>query len=121
MKANRLKWVLLFLVVTAVLRLPARQSEADPQLASEMRAKAAEQNLAIAQYPMSQCYAAGQGVAKDAVEAYKWTFLAAGQGHEEAQNYRTELESTLLHEQIAEGRMRARHFKPSGVPFAEGR
>src|SRR5438093_7332738 len=39
--------------------------------------KAAEQNVADAQYNLGVCYDSGEGVAKDEVEAYKWWLLAA--------------------------------------------
>ena len=46
--------------------------------------KAAEQNLADAQYILGVCYDSGEGVAKDEIEAYKWWLLAAGQGNDDA-------------------------------------
>src|SRR6266566_4584353 len=46
--------------------------------------KAAEQNVADAQYNLGVCYDSGEGVAKDEVEAYKWWLLAAGQGNDDA-------------------------------------
>ena len=74
--------------------------------------KAAEQNLARAQYNLGVCYYNGEGVAKDYVEAYKWLLLAARQGDEGDKKNMTELESKLRPEQIAEGQKRAREFKP---------
>jgi S1-C subfamily serine protease len=47
--------------------------------------KAAEQNLAQAQYALGLCYAGGLGVAKDEVEAVKWYRKAAEQNHAWAQ------------------------------------
>jgi TPR repeat protein len=52
--------------------------------------QAAEQGLAEAQYNLGSCYAKGDGVAKDNVEAYKWLSLARSQGNEVA---RTDLNS----------------------------
>ena len=46
--------------------------------------KAAEQNFAKAQYKLGDCYWLGSGVPKDKVEAYKWCYLAAKQGDEDA-------------------------------------
>ena len=74
--------------------------------------KAAEQNLARAQYNLGVCYYNGEGVAKDYVEAYKWLLLAARQGDEDAKKNMTELESELTPKQIAEGQKRARDFVP---------
>jgi hypothetical protein len=74
--------------------------------------KAAEQNFAPAQYNLNVCYYNGKGVAKDYVEAYEWLLLAARQGDEDAKKKVTELESKLTPEQIADGKTRARDFKP---------
>ena len=67
--------------------------------------KAADQNLAEAQYNLGYCYANGQGVAKDYVEAYKWVNLAAASKDEHtAKNVvkmRNWLESQMSPEQIA--------------------
>ena len=54
----------------------------------------------------------GDGVAEDLVEAYKWLLLAARQGDEGAKQIMKVLESKLTSEQIAEGKKRARDFKP---------
>jgi S1-C subfamily serine protease len=121
MKANRLRWFLLFLLVSAALRLPAQQSEADRKLLADLRAqaekgdaqsqyelglsfhngslgvakdeaeaakwyrKAAEHNLANAQYNLGVCYSKGQGVAANEVEAVKWYRKAAEQNDAQAQ------------------------------------
>ena len=74
--------------------------------------KAAEQNFAPAQYNLNVCYYNGKGVAKDYVEAYEWLLLAARQGDEDAKKKVTELESKLTPEQIADGKTRARDFRP---------
>src|ERR671918_83753 len=47
--------------------------------------KAAEQNLADAQFSLGVCYAIGQGVAKDDAEAVKWFRKAAEQNVADAQ------------------------------------
>jgi uncharacterized protein len=57
--------------------------------------KAAEQNLADAQYNLGVCYDSGEGVAKDEVEAYKWWLLAAGQGNDDAKHNLTIVENKL--------------------------
>ena len=46
---------------------------------------AADQGHATAQYQVGDCYANGEGVAKDQCEAVKWYRLAADQGHARAQ------------------------------------
>src|SRR2546430_439433 len=47
--------------------------------------KAAEQNVADAQFSLGVCYDNGRGVTKDEVEAEKWWLHAAGQSEDEAQ------------------------------------
>ena len=78
--------------------------------------KAAEQNLAQAQFNLGNSYAMGQGVTKDYVEAYKWVLLAAAQGFEPAMKTMTKLERQLTRAQLAEGQKRAGDFKSSEVP-----
>ena len=78
--------------------------------------KAAEQNVADAQYNLGVCYDSGEGVAKDEVEAYKWWLLAAGQGNDDAKYNMTIVENKMSREQIAEGQRLARDFKPRKVP-----
>ena len=78
--------------------------------------KAAEQNLADAQYILGVCYDSGEGVAKDEIEAYKWWLLAAGHGNDDAKYNMTIVENKMTREQIAEGQRLARDFKPRKVP-----
>src|SRR6266576_1208983 len=78
--------------------------------------KAAEQNVADAQYNLGVCYDNGEGVTKDEVEAYKWWLLAAGQGNDDAKYNMTIVENKMSREQIAEGHRLARDFKPRKVP-----
>ncbi len=81
--------------------------------------KAAEQNDAMAQLLLGECYYLGMGVAKNYAEAYTWLLLAAGQGIELAKEYTTELENKMTREQIAEGQQLARNFKPRNAPSGE--
>ena len=78
--------------------------------------KAAEQNVADAQYNLGVCYDSGEGVAKDEIEAYKWWLLAAGHGNDDAKYNMTIVENKMTREQIAEGQRLARDFKPRKVP-----
>ena len=78
--------------------------------------KAAEQNVADAQYILGVCYDSGEGVAKDEIEAYKWWLLAAGHGNDDAKYNMTIVENKMTREQIAEGQRLARDFKPRKVP-----
>jgi TPR repeat protein len=60
--------------------------------------KAAEQNHASSQYNLAVCYAMGQGVAKDKVEAYKWCLLAAARGNKNASNALTTIQNGVVQE-----------------------
>jgi hypothetical protein len=85
MKANRLKWLLVFLLVSAAFQLPAQQSEADHKLLAEVRAEA-ERGDAQSQLLLGGVFDYGLlGVAKDEAEAAKWWRKAAEQNHVEAQ------------------------------------
>ena len=85
MRAYRLRWFLLLLLVSAVFQLPAQQSEADPKLLADIRAKA-ETGDAQSQNELGRAFLRGSlGVAKDEVEAVKWFRKAAEQNLVEAQ------------------------------------
>src|ERR1035441_3273195 len=85
MKANRLRWFLLFLLVSAVFQLPAQQSEADRKLLANVRAFA-EKGDAQCQYELGCAFSFGDfGVVKDYVEAVKWYRKAAAQNLAAAQ------------------------------------
>ena len=85
MKANRLKWFLVFLLASAVFELPAQQSEADRKMLAEIRAQA-EKGDAQSQSELGNTFYLGSlGVEKDAVEAAKWFCKAAKQNHADAQ------------------------------------
>jgi hypothetical protein len=72
----------------------------------------------LAQNNLGICYHNGQGVAKNEVEAYKWSLLASAQGCEGARENVTTLEAGMTPEQIAEGKRLARDFKPRQVPVS---
>ena len=57
----------------------------DEAEAAKWLRKAAEQNVAVAQYNLGVSYENGRGVAKDEVEAVKWYRKAAEQNHAAAQ------------------------------------
>jgi TPR repeat protein len=78
-KTNRLRWFLFFLLVSAVLQLPAQQTEADSKLLADIRAKA-EKGDAQSQCVLGEAFAEGNlGVARNEVEAVKWFRKAAKQ------------------------------------------
>lgn len=74
--------------------------------------RAANQGNADAQYELGIASSQGCGVTKDAVEAYKWCNLSAATGHEAAGKLRTDLESGMTQEQVAEAQKLSREFKP---------
>ena len=85
MKANRVRWFLLLLLMSADYQSPAQQSEADRKLLADLRAKA-EKGDAKSQYKLGCAFSLGDfGVAKDKVEAVKWYRKAAEQNHASAQ------------------------------------
>jgi TPR repeat protein len=72
MKANRLKWLLLLLLLVGVFQSPAQQDEADRNLLADVRTKA-EKGDAQFQYALGEALKFGLfGVAKDEKEAVKW-------------------------------------------------
>ncbi len=85
MDTHRLRWFLIFLLGSAVLQLPAQQSDADRKLVADIRAKA-EKGDAQAQDELGRAFAGGSlGVAKDELEAVKWYRKAADQNYAPAQ------------------------------------
>ena len=87
MKVNRLKWFLVFLLVSAVYQSPAQQSEADRKLLADLRAKA-EKGDAQSQYELGTAFDKGSlGVAKNEAEAVKWFRKAAEQNDAQALCY----------------------------------
>jgi hypothetical protein len=85
MKANLLMGaILLLLLGLAACSPPKEQAGADRKRFEEIKAKA-EKGDAEAQYNLGQCYASGEGVAKDETEMAKWFRKAADQGFAEAQ------------------------------------
>src|ERR1035441_8968210 len=85
MKANRFRWVVLFLLVSAVFQLPAQQSEEDRKLLADIRAKA-EKGDAQSENELGATFFLGKlGVAKDEAEAVKWYRKAAEQNSPWAQ------------------------------------
>jgi hypothetical protein len=68
--------------------------------------KAAEQNLAQAQFNLGACYANGQGVAQDVIDAYAWLSLAS-KTIEPALRGRDALARRMTPEQLTRAQQRA--------------
>ena len=77
--------------------------------------KAADQNHVIAQWNLIVCYKRGLGAPQDDIEAYKWLLIASANGHEKAKQGVTMLEREMTREQVAEGKKRAKDFKPRNL------
>ncbi len=86
MKANRLAWTFLLLLLSAAaFQLPAEQNEADRKLFEEIKTKA-EKSDAQSQSALGRAYFFGNlGMAKDDLEAVKWFRKAAEQNHAPSQ------------------------------------
>jgi TPR repeat protein len=81
--------------------------------------QAAEQGDDNGQFHLARCYEAGEGVPKDLVLADMWLQIIANTSDDllgivdvlvDAQ---TRVEAQMTHDQIAEAKLRARHFKPA--------
>jgi TPR repeat protein len=72
--------------------------------------KAAEQGHIKAQAMLGVLYEAGEGVAKDFVEAYAWWNLASP-ADKEAAEYRDELEKKMTTQQVADGQKRTKELR----------
>jgi len=78
--------------------------------------RAAEQGDAGAQYELGACYANGEGVS-GMVDAYKWSSLAAAQGHEAATDAKGKIAKRMSRVEIEEGQRRVAAFvaKKEGI------
>ena len=71
---------------------------------------AAERGAPDALFELGLCYANGQGVPQDYVEAHKWFNIAAMRGNIEARRYRQEISSEMSKAQIGVAQKRAREW-----------
>jgi tetratricopeptide (TPR) repeat protein len=87
MKANLLRTLLLFLILSAAFQLPAQQSEADRKLLADIRAKV-EKGDAKSQFELGNTFYHGNlGLEKNYAEAVKWFRKAAEQKSASSQYY----------------------------------
>jgi TPR repeat protein len=63
-------------------------------------------------------YFEGEGTAKDVIQAYKWAYLSAEQGVEQAMIALDFLEKELRPDQIEEGKRLAKEWTPKGEEVA---
>jgi hypothetical protein len=69
-----------------------------------------------AQYQLAFCYFHGQGVGKNAVEAYKWVLLAQASGVQEARTLCTKIEKVLSRPEIMQGQSLASEMQQGNKP-----
>src|ERR1022692_1165075 len=85
MKANRLRWFLIFFLGSSVFQMSAQQSQADRKPLADIRAKAKGGDTQ-SQYELGRAFAGGSlGLAKDEAEAVGWYRKAAERGDVNAQ------------------------------------
>jgi hypothetical protein len=72
--------------------------------------RAAEHGRPDAQYNTCYAYADGLGVQRDMVEAYKWCYISARQGHLRADRNKDHLAEQMRPEELARGRQAAVHW-----------
>jgi len=68
------------------------------------------------QYQLGFRYAAGRGVPKDVVMAYKWLSIAAAHGHEQAIELKNMISERMSPDQITEAERRATAHVPQREP-----
>ena len=82
----------------------------DLRKAAQWYRKAAEQGVVDAQFNLGVMYGNGEGVPKDAVQAYAWFSLSAAQGDEHAARARTDLQRYMTAVQIAQAQELSREL-----------
>ncbi len=70
--------------------------------------------MAEAQNNLAACYANGQGVPRDFVQAYKWFTISLANGNTYSARYRDQLATMMTPDQLAEAQRLAREWKPRG-------
>lgn len=79
--------------------------EKDSAKAADFYRRGAQANHAAAQYEYGNLLVLGEGVAQDLLEAYKWMYIAAQQGHKGAKSSAGRLAKFLNRRQILETRI----------------
>ena len=73
--------------------------------------KAGVQGLAEAQFNLGLCYARGEGVAADRIEAWRWLQLGANQEYPKAAEEREKVQKLMTAKEQEEARARVDHFR----------
>ena len=80
--------------------------------------KAAEQGDATAQFNLGFKYADGEGVPQDAVQAYAWFNIVAGQDDQDAKKAREFMAGSMTREEISRAQKLSREYWEAYVlPF----
>ncbi len=129
----------LYIVLAAIVALPLFAAPASPGLAQTKskthcsvregvefyRARnygkaltcweeSAARGSSAAQYNIARMYALGEGVPRNAMEAYKWMTIASRGGRPEAQKALESIRKNMTPEQISEAERRIQKFYTSG-------
>ncbi len=72
--------------------------------------KAAEQEVANAQFSLGFMYGQGKGVAQSFIQAHKWFNIAAAHGHKKAGEVRDATAREMTSDQVAEAQQLAREW-----------
>lgn len=94
------------LVRLAELYYTGRGANHDHDEAARLYTRAADQGDAEAQYALGALHIRGHGIDADLVQAHMWLSLAGMRGLKEARKRRSEIESLMTAEQIAEAEKR---------------
>jgi|MDTD01.2.fsa_nt_gb TPR repeat protein len=95
------------------IRPPKDAKKTDPLAAAfDLFQRAAEQGHSDAQLYLGQMYENGMGIRRDRVEALKWYQLAVWQRNSIANAAHVAIQAAMSPEAIAEGKARARDWKP---------
>jgi TPR repeat protein len=84
----------------------------DLKVAADWYRRAANQGMAEAQNSLGVMYAAGDGVPRDPVEAYKWFELSARSGGEGASDNRKRVAAGMTPDQITDAHDKADRWRP---------
>ena len=85
----------------------------DPRVAAAWFRRAAEQGYSPAQNGLAKMCQYGQGVLVSLIQAYKWFYLAAESGNEEAKENKQAIKKLMAPEMIKEGQAQAQEWLAS--------
>lgn len=83
--------------------------------------KGAQQGNVLAQFNLGGAYLKGKGVTTDTIEAYKWLFLAAENGHNDARAICNALAKKMDAEVVAKAQELAKNWQADFEKANKGR